>query len=681
MLRAIEEIKKNNLSIGKAATLYNIPKSTLERHVNKKIRNSGTTDLGNFKPALTSSLENQLVEHAKKLQDMFFGLTPESLRELAFDIAKANHINVPFRNANHKAGKDWLAGFLKRHPELSIRQPEATSFNRAIGFNRTQVKRFFDLLKSILQKETITSNMIYNVDETGITCVQKPSKVIAKKGTKQVGRITSAERGKTVTAVSSMNAIGNYIPPIFVFPRKRMYPALLKGAPQGSKGYTSKSGWIDSNIFLQWLFHFKEHACPRVDKKALLILDNHSSHLSLDAINFAKENHIIMLSIPPHTSHKLQPLDKTFFGPLKTFYNREIDKWLISNPGKRVSNWELCELFCHAYEQVATVQKALNGFRCAGIVPFNPDIFGDEDFSPSTVTELEMPLTNDGIGTLYSFSVNEVDSGRSESIQSTANAAEINLESIFSANCESNEDFSQSIITKMPISQTSDESYFEGLLNILADHASTSKTKESLPWTSNATSENSKSFPEMLIPQTSNDDNIFEDVLTFSADRASTSTIAEALQSTTNTTRENLKSTSAVASYQNNTHVEVNVIDISPLPRGKIKSRKRKGKQSELLTSSPYQKKISIENHFKSSKKEQCNVGLEHKHKCSKSKRHQPRFFEEYQCIVCGELNEDPPKEDWIQCHKCEDWSHENCTDYRGNGFYKCDLCTKFVSD
>ena len=233
----------------------------------------------------------------------------------------------------------------------------------------------------------------------------------------------------------------------------------------------------------------------------------------------------------------------------------------------------------------------------------------------------------------------------------------------------------------MPISQTSDESYFEGLLNILADHASTSKTKESLPWTSNATNENSKSFPEMLIPQTSNDDNIFEDVLTFSADRASTSTIAEALQSTTNTTRENLKSTSAVASYQNNTHVEVNVIDISPLPRGKIKSRKRKGKQSELLTSSPYQKKISIQNHFKSSKKEQCNVGLENKHKCSKSKRHQPRFFEEYQCIVCGELYEDPPKEDWIQCHKCEDWSHENCADYRGNGFYKCDLCTKFVSD
>ena len=53
--------------------------------------------------------------------------------------------------------------------------------------------------------------MINNIDETGIACLQKPGKVIAKKGTKQVSRITSAEKGKTVTAVYSMNAIGNYV--------------------------------------------------------------------------------------------------------------------------------------------------------------------------------------------------------------------------------------------------------------------------------------------------------------------------------------------------------------------------------------------------------------------------------------------------------------------------------------
>ena len=54
--------------------------------------------------------------------------------------------------------------------------------------------------------------------------------------------ITSAEREKTVTAICSMNAIGNYIPPIFIYPRKRMHLALLKGVLQGSKGFASKSG-------------------------------------------------------------------------------------------------------------------------------------------------------------------------------------------------------------------------------------------------------------------------------------------------------------------------------------------------------------------------------------------------------------------------------------------------------
>ena len=70
--------------------------------------------------------------------------------------------------------------------------------------------------------------------------------------------------------------------------------------------------------------------------------------------------------------------------------------------------WKLSELFCHAYEQAATVQKAVNRFRSSGIVPFHPDIFGDEDFAPSTVTELQMPQTNNELEALLAFSDDEV---------------------------------------------------------------------------------------------------------------------------------------------------------------------------------------------------------------------------------------------------------------------------------
>ena len=40
-----------------------------------------------------------------------------------------------------------------------------------------------------------------------------------------------------------------------------------------------------------------------------LILDKHDPHLSIPTIVVAKENDISLLTLPPHTSHKLRPLD------------------------------------------------------------------------------------------------------------------------------------------------------------------------------------------------------------------------------------------------------------------------------------------------------------------------------------------------------------------------------------
>jgi hypothetical protein len=52
------------------------------------------------------------------------------------------------------------------------------------------------------------------MDETGVTTVQKPSKVVAQKGLKQIGAVTSQERGTLVTVVVAINALGNSAPPV-----------------------------------------------------------------------------------------------------------------------------------------------------------------------------------------------------------------------------------------------------------------------------------------------------------------------------------------------------------------------------------------------------------------------------------------------------------------------------------
>ena len=69
--------------------------------------------------------------------------------------------------------------------------------------------------------------------------------------------------------------------------------------------------------FLTFLKHFVAHVRPSPTDKVILLLDNHVSHLSVDVLQFAKDNGVVMVSFPPHCSHKLQPLDRSVYGPLK----------------------------------------------------------------------------------------------------------------------------------------------------------------------------------------------------------------------------------------------------------------------------------------------------------------------------------------------------------------------------
>ncbi|KAG5874311.1 hypothetical protein JTB14_019060 [Gonioctena quinquepunctata] len=116
------------------------------------------------------------------------------VRNIAYSSAEKNNIKHPFNIGTILAGEDWFTGLRKRHPEIALRSPEATSLARARGFNRQSVAKFFKLLKDITDKQNYTSHRIINVDETGLSTTQsRSSKVFAKKGCKQVGSLTSQE--------------------------------------------------------------------------------------------------------------------------------------------------------------------------------------------------------------------------------------------------------------------------------------------------------------------------------------------------------------------------------------------------------------------------------------------------------------------------------------------------------
>ena len=144
------------------------------------------------------------------------------------------------------------------------------------------------------------------------------------------------------------------------------------------------------------------HITKPSKEKILLNLDGHKSHKhNISALGRASECGIIMLSLPPHTSHKMPPLDITFFKPLKTYYYQAIEHWMRDNAGRGVTLFQVCKFFGIAYSKVAIIGSAENGFRKAGICPINALIFNDDDFCPAEVTDRPLPLLENSSNNLF----------------------------------------------------------------------------------------------------------------------------------------------------------------------------------------------------------------------------------------------------------------------------------------
>lgn len=163
------------------------------------------------------------------------------------------------------------------------------------------------------------------------------------------------------------------------FPRVKVNPAFLNGALPGSGAAAAKSGWMSSKIFSDHYLPFiiRQTRCSK-DRPVLLIMDNHESRVSLKAITTAKENGIVVLTLPPHTSHRLQPLDGTVYGPKKRCYNKACDEWLQSNPGRHIRIHEIAELTARAHTNTVTPANILSGFHATRIFRLNSDIFPDD---------------------------------------------------------------------------------------------------------------------------------------------------------------------------------------------------------------------------------------------------------------------------------------------------------------
>ena len=140
------------------------------------------------------------------------------------------------------------------------------------------------------------------------------------------------------------------------------------GEVPGTTYGLSSNGWIDLELFHSWLTdHFLKHAVG--SRPLLLLLDGHSSHYNPATIRFAKEHDVIVLCLPPNTTHESQPLDTCVFGLLKRNWGDVCHKFMQQHPGQIVTKYQFSTLFNEAWMKSMVPANIVSGFKNVMSIP------------------------------------------------------------------------------------------------------------------------------------------------------------------------------------------------------------------------------------------------------------------------------------------------------------------------
>ena len=108
------------------------------------------------------------------------------------------------------------------------------------------------------------------------------------------------------TVLACCDAFGNYFPPSVIYQSKHLYKSWCLGGPDGTTYDTSESGWMEGAQFKRWFEKVFISHCQKLEGHKILFLDGHASHITIELIELAKVNNIILLKLPAHTTQMTQ---------------------------------------------------------------------------------------------------------------------------------------------------------------------------------------------------------------------------------------------------------------------------------------------------------------------------------------------------------------------------------------
>lgn len=248
---------------------------------------------------------------------------------------------------------------------------------RCRAVNKSTCSLFYKNLQDLHEEHgTSPPERMWNADETNFQIGRASSqKVVAPKGARHVNTPQPDNRAG-LTYLACVNAEGYRLPGLYLFKGKRKSKDPLELASQvdpGAASGCSPTAYMTEHTWWRWLLFFNNNVPGgmSIERKHMLIIDQCKVHMSLQVAQLAKELGIVILLLPAHTSHRLQPLDISGFGVAKEFFRDEVANYLFSSGKTSIHHKVHAELVAKSVQHGLSPANIRAGFRAAGIWPFN----------------------------------------------------------------------------------------------------------------------------------------------------------------------------------------------------------------------------------------------------------------------------------------------------------------------
>lgn len=374
MEKAILACREEGMSASAASRLHKVPRKSLTDRLQGRVKINCRMGPPT---ALSDEQEKTLCHYMEYMADQGFPLTVSHILTYAWCIDRSCGRNVFGENGPCYG---WWLKFKHRHPEFAkLRSAQITERGKSGNSVVNSIRKYFQLLKNVMEAHDFHERPqdIYNCDETIINLNKSCQKVVVPRRIKHAYSRQGAST-KHISLLCCVSAAGSVVPPYIIY--KGSFPGgnYTAGGPDGALYGKQESGVMDSKLFLKWLEKvFIPYACPAPGKPVLLLLDGHSSHCSIEVIEVAKNNNIILMALAPHTSYLCQPLDVAVYRSFRV----KLGKLVKTGQSVRGSLWvprlHVARCLKKPLEESMTSTNIMSGFRKCGIVPFNPSVFNE----------------------------------------------------------------------------------------------------------------------------------------------------------------------------------------------------------------------------------------------------------------------------------------------------------------